>query len=522
MTIAEQLLQPDAYPHPASPTLIETHISLVFLTGEFAYKVKKPMDFGFLDFTTLERRRHFCHEELRLNRRFAPQLYLDVVEIRQTGDGRLHVGTDEGEVVEYAVRMAQFPDGIIAAERLATGHLAAATLSMFGRQLADIHASLPASEAGDIERAGIPSLWRDAMVQNFQQIRPYLRQGEDLQRLNRLEEWSHAAWKALEPTLWARYRDGLVRECHGDLHLGNIAVFDDGAVAFDCIEFNASFRWIDVMNEFAFLLMDCASRDHAGIGFVALNAALEVNADYAGLALLPSFLVYRSMVRAKVALLASPDPVSPDEPRYREWDRYSRLAEQWSQSRRPFVVLMCGVSGSGKSTLAAELVEALCAIRVRSDVERKRLFGLGITESSHAAGVTDIYSADASQRTFAVLEQHVRSVIDAGLPVIVDATFLHRRRRQQFRKLAAALSVPCLTLVCQASESVMRERLRQRAASGDDASEADEKIMVQQLAAVEWPDGEPDTLVVESDEGVRKAALDGLERALSAHGISLG
>jgi len=516
MILVDALLSPNAYPHSATPELIETHISQVFLTGDYAYKIKKPMDFGFLDFSTLEKRKHFCEEELRLNRRFSPDLYLSVEPVRCRDDGSIVVGGEDGDIVEYAVKMRQFPTDCLASNLAEKNTLSLAVVREFGGRIARIHRQLPASEADDIERAGIPTHWRDAMIQNFQQIRPFLRAAEDIQRLNRLEDWSMMAWKRFEARLWERYRQGFVRECHGDLHLGNLVVIDNVATAFDCIEFNASFRWCDVMNELAFLTMDCDSRHRRAHGFAALDEAVAQSGDYDGLRLLTSFVVYRAMVRAKVALFAGTAPVSVDEDRYRDWVRYSELAERSMRDQAPFMVLMCGVSGSGKSHLAALLAANMGAIRVRSDIERKRLFGLDPTDSSDAK--SNMYSKQASDQTFAALEQHARSVIEAGLPAFLDATFLHRARRDQFRALASQLGVPCITLVCEAPVAVLERRIAERLERGKDPSEATAQIMHQQLKSAEWPTDDEQAVCVDT---CVENAHTGAQRLLEARLLEL-
>ena len=484
--LSEALLDPRAYPHRVDAVrLVETHISRVFLAGDFAYKLKKPVSLGFLDFRGLESRRHFCFEELRLNRRFAPGLYLDVVPVVRSPDGPRVAG--EGEVIDFAVRMQRFPDGALLAERVAAGDVPPALWRTLGTDLARLHASLPQAPADDSERDGVPPHFRDALAENFRQCRGYLRDREDVVLLNTVEERTWADWRRLESLLWRRHEQGAVRECHGDLHLGNLLVFGDRVLPFDCIEFNARLRWIDVMSEMAFLVMDCEARGVAAGGFLALNAWLEVSGDYLGMAIFDACRAYRAMVRAKVALLAGRPPLESGSQTQDTFRRYLGLADSFGRPRPRFLAITCGVSGSGKSTVARALAGELQAILIRADVERKRLFGLPADADTRLPGMPDIYSGEAGARTFARLEELALAVLAAGHPVILDATFIRQGLRARFRALAERLGVPFRIIHCDAPEAELRRRVALRRATGTDASEADVAVLESQLAACEPP-----------------------------------
>lgn len=416
-----------------------------------------------------------------------------------------------GPVLDYAVRMRRFADGALLSEAVAQGPLDVALWRQLGADLATVHAGLPHAGSSFEDGRGTPAQLRDAVHQNFRQTRPFLRSDGDIELLNRLEECAWAACKAQERRLWERYENGLVRECHGDLHLGNIVLLDGRAVAFDAIEFNPAFSWIDLMNELAFLVMDCESRGVGEGGFVALNAWLEHSGDYAGLALLDFFCTYRSMVRAKVAALGSGTPPLVDgSSAHHDCRRYLELSAHYLQPRRPFLAITCGVSGSGKSTVAEQLVGDLRAVRLRSDVERKRLFGIAPLGDSHQVGVGEgIYTADASRHTFARLAELTREIMGYGLPVIVDATFIKRAHRDVFRRLAAGLGVPFHILFCAAPREELERRVRARALSRDDPSEADADVLAAQLAVAELPepDSEPETLLVTGAGALSRGAL---------------
>ncbi len=514
------LLEAQAYPHPVqTPRLVETHISWVILTGTYAYKIKKPVNLGFLDFSTLAKRHHFCEEELRVNRFFAPQLYIDVVAICATDSGPRVAAA--GQVLEYAVRMLQFPDDALLADR--PERIAMAVWRQLGEDVARVHAGLPARGDDEPGSCGTPVALRDAIAENFRQIRPYLRDSADILELNRLEEQAWSACRTHEKLLWQRHAQGRVRECHGDLHLGNIALIEGRATPFDALEFNPSLRWIDVLNEMAFLVMDCTSRGQQPAAFAALNAYLEVSGDYAGLALLDFFCSYRAVVRAKVSLLAVLAPVVSGSEAHRGYLRYSALALVYQQPRTLFLAICCGVSGSGKSTLAEALSAEAGAIRIRADVERKRLFGLEADADSRGAGV-DIYTSEAGRRTFARLAEMAAEIVSSGFPVIVDATFIKRALRADFRRLAGALGVAFHILLCDAPAEELRRRIRARLERGTDASEADISVLEAQLRTAELPDplSEPETLCVDAvDTGAVAQLVAGLGVRLTESGNAI-
>ena len=487
--LIEGLRRPGAYPHPTRRVeLLETHCAWVLLTGEFAFKIKKPVDFGFLDYSTLEKRRFFCQEEIRLNRRFAPQIYLDVVAIRGEPE-RPHIG-DDGPVLEYAVRMRQFPADGLLSQLAETGRLEAAHIDQMIARIADFHRTTgrasPASEYGD------PARIHHWVVENFEHVRSVVSSAEDLQQLARLRQWVEQERVRLDALLRSRKRDGFIRECHGDLHLGNLTLIDGRVTLFDCIEFNPELRWIDVISEVAFLIMDLQERGYAGFANRFLNGYLQHTGDYEGIGVLPYYLVYRAAVRAKVAVLRAQQaaPASPVlRHARREYHEYASLAGQYTEPRRPALLITCGLSGSGKSTLASRLCEQLGLIQLRSDLERKRLAGLAAQDNSRSALGAGLYTPDQTEQTYRRLAQLAAAVIGAGYTALVDATFLQRRHREMFRGLAGDRGVPFAILDCQAPEAELRRRIRQRQAAGADASEANLQVLDAQLAGREALDG---------------------------------
>jgi aminoglycoside phosphotransferase family enzyme/predicted kinase len=482
--ILAALREPARYPHPADRVeLIETHISQVFLAGDYAYKIKKPVALGFLDFSTLEKRRFYCEEELRLNRRTAPGLYLGVVPIAE-GSGGLRVD-GPGKAVEYAVQMRRFPQEVLADAMARRGGLRTAQIEAIAAALAAFHSAIPAArdrEYGSPERVAAPAL------ANFEQLSGLVAYAGEKEKLGEVRAWTLAEGARLRETFAARRRGGFVRECHGDLHLGNIAFLEGRPVLFDCIEFDPELRWIDVMNEVAFLAMDLLEHGLAAAAWRFLNAYLETTGDYAGVRVLRYYLVYRAVVRAKIACIRSQQPGAGDAAQgraHREFGEYLALAGSLIASGRRAIVVMHGLSGSGKTTVAQKMSESLGAVRVRSDVERKRLHGLAAGARTQAEAFAGLYSPEGTRLTYERLAQVARDVVESGYGVIVDAAFLRRAEREEFRALARELGTPFVIASCQASEATLRDRVARREAARSDASEAGVSVLEKQLATQE-------------------------------------
>lgn len=486
--LIESLQNPEVWPHHAPKVeLVETHISYLLLVGDFVYKIKKPLDLGFLDFSTLEKRQYFCEKELSLNRRLAPDIYLDVDAI--TGDSEHPEIGGNGPVLEYAVRMRRFPaDGLLSQH---IDRLTPDLIDALAEKVAAFHAGIDRLDVDDA--CGSPDQVYHPMQENFDMIRLLDHGPEATVQLDHLEQWAQQTHFDLTGTIAARKAEGFVRECHGDMHLGNITLIDGEAVIFDGIEFSHELRWIDVISDASFLVMDLEKRGRPELAQRFLNTYLEQTGDYAGLELLVFYKAYRALVRAKVAAIRlNQDDVKEEERPDLEQDLrdYINLAEQYTQLGQPAVIITHGVSGSGKSFASKLLAMWLPAIQIRSDVERKRLFGLAPEDISGSDPLSGMYSEETTWKIYQRLLGLAEDMIAFGFITIVDATFLRREQRQLFADMAGRMLVPYVVLDMRFSKQVLHRRVRDRLEHGDSVSEADQEILDLQLSKDDQLDDE--------------------------------
>ncbi len=474
------LQKAQAFSHPTEGLeLVETHISYVLLAGPYAYKFKKPVDFGFVDYSTLEKRRIYCEEELRLNRRLAPEIYLAVVTV--TGSEEAPRLGGAGPAIEYCVKMRRFPSTAQLDRVLARGALNAALIDTLAKVVADFHGQV--CVASTDTPFGSASEVRKYALENFTQIGSGPFEVDSHAELASLRAWTENQLERHGDLFEWRKQQGRVRQCHGDLHLTNMVLMDGEIVVFDGIEFNPALSWIDVMSEVAFLVMDLEVRERPDLASIFLNRYLEETGDYEGLPVLDFYRVYRSLVRAKVAYIKYRSDTSKAASLSR-YVRHVALASRYAEPRPAGPILLThGVSGSGKTAHSAALVSQLGALRIRSDVERKRLVGLSTEAKSRDAVATGIYDRAMNDRTYTRLKELAGIVSACGFPVIVDATFLERARRDEFAALAKTLDAPLRILDFRAREATLRDRVARRSADGRDASEADLAVLERQLRA---------------------------------------
>jgi aminoglycoside phosphotransferase family enzyme/predicted kinase len=474
------LKNPECYPHPVNQVrLVETHISWVLLTGFYAYKIKKSVKFSFVDFSTLEKRRWFCEEEVRLNRRFASEVYLGIVPL--TGSPLVPRIDGSGPPFEFAVKMKQFSSEQEVHNILASKEQSEIFISQLADRIAQFHDQI--EKVDEQSPYGNPDMvWRP-MKECLDEIPLRLLTQKTLEYLTRIDRWLQKEWRNLYDVFIQRKQSGYVRECHGDLHLGNIAVFEGDVCVFDALEFEPRLRWIDVMSEVAFLVMDLEKHGREDLALMFLNRYLELTGDYEGLRVFRFYQVYRALVRAKVAglRLAQLEESGVEEEKAKsELIGYLEFAQRFISCASPVLIMMHGVSGSGKTTVSTEIVKAIGATRVRSDVERKRLFAETLkskTEDLHDPG---LYHSDMTERTYDRLQDLARILLCAGFSVVVDATFLRQLQRGAFRVLANEQTCAWFILDVFAPEAVLAERIERRFQEGRDASDATVDIMKRQ------------------------------------------
>ena len=482
--------------------VLETHISWVILAGPFAYKIKKPVDLGFADLTTLESRRRCCEEELRLGRRTAPSLYLAVIPITGT---RLapRIG-GEGPPIEWAVRMRRFPQAALL-DRLAKWRaLDTGLVDSLAEVVAAFHAAIP--KAPSASPFGTPEEIRAQTEGNFTGIRDYAGAFVGRNRLGPLHAWVVREGERLEVHFARRHAGGFVRECHGDLHLGNVALIDGRPVPFDAIDFDERLRWIDVMSEVAFTAIDLEAHGLTRHAHRFVDAYLSITGDYDALAALPYYRVYRAMVRAKVAAIRyaqCDEDVDACAAAVMDLERHLALAEAATRPPGPALIAMHGLPGSGKTTFAQELLEALGAVRIRSDVERKRVHGLAADARTGSAPGAGLYDREADERTQSRLLAAAREALEGGVIAIVDSTGILRANRHAMRELARDLDVPFVLVGLAAPDDLLRERIAARERAGKDASEAGIAVLERQMQRLEplTADELEDAVIVESARG---------------------
>jgi aminoglycoside phosphotransferase family enzyme/predicted kinase len=476
----ESLLNPAAYAHPVSSVeLVETHISWVLLASEYVYKIKKPIALDFLDFSSLERRKFYCDEEIRLNRPFAPEIYVDVVPITME-DGQPCIGAS-GTPIEYAVRMRRFDQAMRLDAQLEQGKLSVRDMKELARNIAERHTA--ASVIDESQRDHVIAVTKEFMFDNLAALDGFIDEPE----LGFLREWTELEIKKLEPELRQRFDDGFVRDCHGDLHLANLVRLPRGITTFDCIEFSTDLRHIDVTCDIAFLIMDLVARKRHDLAAHFLNRYLECTGDYECLRLMSLYFVYRCLVLAKVAAIRSQEREQESE---RDADLaevrdYCEMAKRQIKLRTPILIVMSGLSGSGKTWLSTQIMAAIPAIRIRSDTERKRAFGLSETADSASDVGQGIYAPHASREIYAYLLKTAEMILVAGHSVILDAAFLSVSDRDAAIRMAKDCGRPPVLLEVTAPSDVLRDRIRQRSIYREDASEAGLNVLEYQIANAE-------------------------------------
>ena len=527
--LVERLRDPGCYPHPAADVVIvQTHISVVALAGAFAYKIKKPYDLGFLDFSTLERRRFFCEEEVRLNRRLAPRVYLGVVPVMMAGDGRVRVGGD-GDLVEWAVRMQRLPDAARWTELLARGALSPSHVAALGAELAAFHRD--AERSPRIAAFGRLPVVAGNALENFEQTARLVGVTSSPAVYDKVRALTEAALVERSTLIEGRAARGIPCDTHGDLRLEHVYDLETTTardvpaidrVIVDCIEYAERFRFADPVADMAFLYLDLVSEGRRDLADTFADAYFRASGDAEGRALLPFYTSYRAVVRAKVeGLRATELEVSESERRaslLRARGFWLRaLGELAPPEERPCLVLVAGLPGTGKSTLAHLLAERAHFSVVRSDVVRKELAGASDEVSAGAAPFAGLYTREWTARTYEACAERAERLLFEGARVVVDANFRAHAERTRFFSLSRALNVPVALAACTAPADEAKRRLRARRS---DASDAD--VLVYEQVASTWESLAPDearALIDAGGVGPPALVLESVLLALRARGL---
>lgn len=481
MSLIEKLKNPELYPHPVREFhLYETHSSMVLTTGDYVYKIKKAVDFGFLDYSTVEKRKFHCEREIAFNKKLAEDIYLEVVPIY--GDSEHPSFEPQGEPFEYAVKMRQFPQHAILGQLLQDKKLTPTMIEQLAVTINQFHEQ--AEIANNNTEYGNPEHIHRFAMDNFNETLPLLSDEQEIVQLKTLANLTQLCYDGIRDKLRQRKEQGWVRRCHGDMHLNNIVMIADRPIIFDCIEFNEDFIWTDVMGDLGFIIMDLDEHNKPELARLLLNSYLEQTDDYSALTVLPYFCAYRAMVRAKVDQLRLTQPgLSAADKRtiHKHYQQCLTLVKHYLEPRQPMLIIMNGLSGSGKSTVAQQIATRIGAVQIRSDVERKRLAGLSANADSQSGLYQDLYQPSVTDSVYQHLADLTQRIIAAGFSVVVDATFLRQELREIFIRLSSKLDVPLTIVQCKAPENVLRERVAQRKQDIDDASEARLEVLEYQL-----------------------------------------
>lgn len=458
--LIEALKSPSFYPdNPPEVRIVETHISYLFFTGKYVYKIKKPVDFGFLDFTTLEKRRFFCRQEVKLNSRLSPDVYLGVEEIKEA-DGRISLG-GSGETIEYAVKMRELSqEGMLTrlvSEGLATPEL----MDKIAFKIALFHREAETNPA--IAEFGNMSVIKKNIQENFIQTVHYIGKSISKDQYDFISERTRDFIEKNKGIFGKRKTEGKIRDCHGDMHMGSICIEGECVHIFDCIEFNDRFRYSDTAADIAFLTMDLDYNSRFDLSAALLKSYIRYSEDADLPLLLRFYKSYRAYVRGKVMSFLLDEKEVPEEQKTKALAAakgYFGLA--YSYLMQPTMLIMSGLMGTGKTAVAKSLGEAIGAGVVRSDVVRKRLAGISPDEHRYDNYRKGIYTKEFSEKTYAELHREALECLDAGRPVILDASYSSRAERERAASIAREKGARFFIVECLCDEETVKSRLTGR------------------------------------------------------------
>lgn len=491
--LLEQMQQPEFYPHPVQEPIavIQTHASAVFLTGDYAYKLKKPVDFGFLDYSTLNKRHYFLEQELQLNQPVAPDIYLEVLPIIQAGSRLLLDGN--GEPIEYVLKMAQFPQENLFINMFEAGKLTAYHLAELGKVVAKFHDAAATNEYitsfGEVEKI------KESIDENYELTSKYIGLAQTRKQYDETKKFTDDFLQENRALFKDRQELGKIKKCHGDLHLKNICWWHNKIQLFDRIEFNKSFQFVDVIYDVAFTVMDLEARKRRDFSNLFLNTYFEQTGDWEGLQVLPLYLSRQAYVRAKVnSMLLDDTAISAQQKQeaIATAANYYRLAWEYTQKKIGKLLIMSGLSGAGKTTVARELAHQIGGIHLRSDAVRKHLAGLPLD----CRGGSDLYSPKMTEKTYNRLLELGKLLIGQGYNVILDAKFDKRNWRKKAISIAQSCQVPLRIIHCTAPLKVLGDRLKNRTG---DISDATPSLLAQQQETAEPFTEEEETYLITVD-----------------------
>ncbi len=491
--LIEALLQKNAYPPPFRSSgggaletpveLVQTHISYIFLTENYVYKIKKPVDFGFLDFSTLGKRLHYCKEEVRLNLRLAPDVYLGVVPVTEEG-GRFLVEGSSGEIVEYAVKMRRLDERKILKELIKADNADAGVISRVADRLSVFHREAEGGER--ISGFGSPEVIEANVAENFTQTEGFIGETISLERFEAIKAYSAGFMAEKEALFRRRMAEGRIRDCHGDIHSDHISI-NRSIEIIDCIEFNERFRFSDTVADIAFLAMDLDYQGRGDLSRALEERYFEQTGDGDGRELINFYKCYRAYVRGKVeGFKLREEEVEPSERLCSEGSaiRYFHLSSRYAAAAEggkviPLCIALRGLSGSGKSTLAEEIARDTGIKVLRSDVVRKELMGIDPYEAHHDSYGEGLYTADITGRTYKELTNRASRLLREGRTVVVDATFIKEAHLGVLDKGVKEAGAKLHIVECVAPDGVLKERLARRAGEKS-VSDADYGILLKQ------------------------------------------
>jgi aminoglycoside phosphotransferase family enzyme/predicted kinase len=516
-TTLKSLFKPDAYTEPVtSIELVQTHVSYIFLTDRHAYKIKKAVDFGFLNFSTIDRRRFYCNEEVRLNRRLCPDLYEGVVELRETDTGAAFHGN--GTILDYAVKMKRLPADRMLDKLVDAGTVTPAVMRKISRIIAEFHRTAPTSPAvaeyGRLER--IMFNWQE----NFEQTMPFEKLTLPVHEREFIRSWVTVFAAEHENIFQKRVDGGFIRECDGDIHLENICLDEDTIQVFDCIEFNERFRCCDTAADIAFLLMDLDYHGRHDLSGDVIDEYISRTGDQGSLDLIDFYKIYRAFVRGKVESFCLNDSgINPDDQTLaRERAvRYFRLVRGYIERRRlkPSLFITCGLMGSGKSTLAAQLAFEVGIASFNSDETRKKIAGLQPDTAIREAFGEGLYDSKSTEATYSELLRQAENQLQKGSSVVIDASFMDKAQRSVFAMLAQRWTVPFIILHVVCSETENKRRLQERQSTVKSVSDGRLELLALQTAGFEVPDESEGLLIPLSANATPAGLIDEVYRRLA-------